>query len=245
MRPNSPPGRRGSPDAAPFEPDGYWRVLASFSWNIATLDGQDAIVALLAAQLTAIKPQGFTIASGEMASDGGGFEQAFSAWRNRYKSLCLHDPVRYDHLPYMPFPANWPIFAPKDKLGDWLDMYTRVMERQAVTQCPKQLVLATGMSAKANWPTFAGQQSFKGEQLHSCTHPGPDAYAYAYAGKKVVVKGEQRNMWKPTAKEGLWFHGGNLHQSRHNSQFLALQLQARMLGLDTPVYCMGKVHHLK
>ena len=23
------------------------------------------------------------------------------SWRNRYKSLCLHDPVWYDHLPYM------------------------------------------------------------------------------------------------------------------------------------------------
>ena len=41
------------------------------------------------------------------------------SWRNRYKSLCLHDPVWYDHLPYMPFPDDWPVFAPKDKLGDW------------------------------------------------------------------------------------------------------------------------------
>ena len=50
------------------------------------------------------------------------------AWRNRYKSLCLHDPVWYDHLPYLPFPPNWPVFAPKDKIGDWLEMYTKVME---------------------------------------------------------------------------------------------------------------------
>ena len=49
-------------------------------------------------------------------------------WRKRYKSLCLHDPVWYDHLPYMPFPQNWPVFAPKDKIGDWLEFYTRVME---------------------------------------------------------------------------------------------------------------------
>ena len=39
-------------------------------------------------------------------------------------------------------------------------------------------------------------------------------------------EGEQRNMWKPTQQENLWFHGGNLHQSRHYSQFLALQLKA-------------------
>ena len=50
------------------------------------------------------------------------------SWRNRYKSLCLHDPVWYDHLPYLPFPDDWPVFAPKDKIGDWLEMYTKVME---------------------------------------------------------------------------------------------------------------------
>jgi putative flavoprotein involved in K+ transport len=42
-------------------------------------------------------------------------------------------------------------------------------------------------------------------------------------------------MWKPTQQEALWFHGGNLHQSRHYSQFLALQLKARMEGIPTPV----------
>ena len=49
-------------------------------------------------------------------------------WRKRYKSLCLHDPVWYDHLPYLKFPANWPVFSPKDKIADWLEMYTSVME---------------------------------------------------------------------------------------------------------------------
>ena len=43
-------------------------------------------------------------------------------------------------------------------------------------------------------------------------------------------EGELRNMWKPTQQEALWFHGGNLHQSRHYSQFLGLQLKARHGG---------------
>ncbi|MEH3078091.1 MAG: hypothetical protein PGN11_15750 [Quadrisphaera sp.] len=55
-------------------------------------------------------------------------ERPGDQWRGRYKSLCLHDPVWYDHLPYLPFPRNWPVFAPKDKIGDWLEMYVRVME---------------------------------------------------------------------------------------------------------------------
>jgi len=56
-------------------------------------------------------------------------------------------------------------------------------------------------------------------------------------------EGEQRNMWKPTQQEALWFHGGNLHQSRHYSQFLALQLKARMEGIPTPVYGLQATHH--
>ena len=55
-------------------------------------------------------------------------ERPGDSWRKRYKSLCLHDPVWYDHLPYIPFPENWPVFSPKDKIGDWLEMYTKVME---------------------------------------------------------------------------------------------------------------------
>ena len=57
-------------------------------------------------------------------------------------------------------------------------------------------------------------------------------------------EGEERNMRKPTQQRGLWFHGGNLHQSRHYSLYLALQLKARSLGLETPVYGLPEVHHL-
>ena len=56
-------------------------------------------------------------------------------------------------------------------------------------------------------------------------------------------EGEQRNMWKPTQVENLWMHGGNLHQSRHYSQFLSLQIKARMEGIPTPVYGLQEVHH--
>ena len=45
-------------------------------------------------------------------------------------------------------------------------------------------------------------------------------------------------------QQALWFHGGNLHQSRHYSQFLSLQLKARMQGLDAPAYGTLPVSHL-
>jgi putative flavoprotein involved in K+ transport len=406
--------------------------------------------------------------------------RAGDSWRNRYKSLCLHDPVWYDHLPYLKFPENWPVFTPKDKLADWLEMYTSVMELTywGSTECksssyddateewtvtvervhpdgssetvvlkPKQLVLATGMSGRPNIPDIPGAASFTGHIQHSSAHRSSEAYK----GKKAVVLGsnnsahdicaalwesgadvtmiqrssthiarsgtlmelalgdlyseraiasgvtteiadlifaslpyrilhtfqipvyeemarqdkafydkleaagfmldwgddgsglfmkylrrgsgyyidvgacdliidgsvrlrsgvsiaeikptsvmltdgseldadlivlatgygsmngwaaelisqevadkvgkcwglgsdttkdpgpwvgEQRNMWKPTKQDALWFHGGNLHQSRHYSQFLALQLKARQIGLETPVYGMPETHHL-
>ncbi len=399
-------------------------------------------------------------------------ERPGDSWRKRYKSLCLHDPVWYDHLPYLPFPDHWPVFSPKDKIGDWLESYTKIMELnywtkttaqsasydeatgewtvtvdrdgETVVLKPKQLVLATGMSGVPNVPDLPGSDIFKGEWHHSSKHPGPDAYV----GKKVVVvgsnnsshdicaalweagadvtmvqrstthvvksdtlmelalgalyseeaiangvttdmadlifasipyavlpaiqkaqcdeikkrdadyydrlkkagfqldfgadetglfmkyqrrgsgyyidvgaselvangsiklkhgqaerftengivvdgeevpadlvvfatgygsmngwaaqlisqevadkvgkcwglgsdttkdpgpwEGELRNMWKPTQQEALWFHGGNLHQSRHYSQFLALQLKAREAGLSTPVYGLAPAHH--
>ena len=567
-----------------FQPDGYWRDLVAFTWNIKTMEGREQIAAMLDSQLDTVKPSKLKIADKETATEADGVTQAWitfetgvargtgfirvrdgqiwtllttmtelkgheepkgfkrpmgaehgarkdrtswkenreaelqklgyekqpyclivgggqggialgarlrqlgvpaiiidknerpgDQWRARYKTLCLHDPVWYDHMPYLPFPDNWPVFSPKDKIGDWLEMYTKVMELnywgsstctsakydeaagewiveverggEKLTLRPKQLVLATGMSGKPNLPKFKGMDVFKGEQHHSSKHPGPDAYK----GKKVVVigannsshdicgalweagvdvtmvqrssthivksdslmdlalgdlyseravaagmttmkadltfasvpykilhefqipvynaikerdaefydrlekrgfmldfgddgsglfmkylrrgsgyyidvgaadlvadgkiklksgvdvvelkehsvvlsdgseleadlvvyatgygsmngwaadlisrevadkvgkvwglgsnttkdpgpwEGEQRNMWKPTQQQALWFHGGNLHQSRHYSQYLSLQLKARMEGIPTPVFGLQEVHHL-
>ena len=40
-------------------------------------------------------------------------ERPGDQWRKRYKSLHLHDPVWYDHLPYLPFPDHWPVLRPQ------------------------------------------------------------------------------------------------------------------------------------
>ena len=52
-----------------------------------------------------------------------------SSWRDaRYPSLHLHDPVWYQHLPFMEFPKTWPVYTPKDKLADWMDAYATLMD---------------------------------------------------------------------------------------------------------------------
>ncbi|MEZ5646006.1 MAG: NAD(P)/FAD-dependent oxidoreductase [Burkholderiaceae bacterium] len=165
------------------------------------------------------------------------------SWRNRYKSLCLHDPVWYDHLPYLPFPDDWPVFAPKDKVGDWLEMYAKVMEinywgsttakkasydeargewtlvvdrnGEEVTLRPKQLVFALGVSGYANVPKIAGASSFEGDQHHSSKHPGPEAYA----GKKCVVLGSNNSAHDICA--ALWENGADVTMIQRSSTHIA------------------------
>ncbi len=165
------------------------------------------------------------------------------SWRNRYKSLCLHDPVWYDHLPYLPFPDDWPVFSPKDKIGDWLESYTKIMELNywASTECesakydeakqewtvtvkrngetivlkPKQLVLATGMSAVPNVPDIPGAKTFKGDLHHSSKHPGGDKYR----GKKVIVLGSNNSAHDICAD--LWEHGADVTMIQKSSTHIA------------------------
>ena len=55
-------------------------------------------------------------------------ERIGDAWRKRYHSLTLHNEVHINHLPYMPFPPNTPVFIPKDKLANWFESYADAME---------------------------------------------------------------------------------------------------------------------
>jgi putative flavoprotein involved in K+ transport len=134
-------------------------------------------------------------------------------WRSRYKSLTLHDPVWYDHLPYMPFPRNWPVYTPKDKMGDWLEIYARAMELVIWTHTellsanydeqqgawsvrvsregkemdlrPQHCVLALGNAGFPRIPSIPGAERFRGPQYHSSVHSGGEQLA----GKKVVIVG--------------------------------------------------------
>jgi hypothetical protein len=79
-------------------------------------------------------------------------------WRNRYHQLVLHDPVWFDHLPYLPFPAHWPVFTPKDKLGDWFESYVSLLELNAWT--------GTSMT-KSSWDEAAGQWTVTLDRVHN------------------------------------------------------------------------------
>jgi putative flavoprotein involved in K+ transport len=177
------------------------------------------------------------------------------AWRKRYKSLCLHDPVWYDHLPYLPFPDHWPVYTPKDKMGDWLESYTRIMELdywsaapckratwdanqrewkveveregKPFTVRPKHLVLATGMSGFPEVPRFPGAERFKGTQHHSSQHAGGDGWA----GKRCVVVGSNNSAHDIAAD--LWEHGADVTLLQRSP---TLVMRAETLGRNRPLY---------
>ncbi len=135
-------------------------------------------------------------------------------WRKRYRALVLHNRTKINHLPYMPFPATWPTYIPKDKLADWLAYYAEAMELNVWTGTeftgaerdeaagdwrvtlkrsdgstrtvrPVHLVLAPGVSAIPNRVEIDGIQAFDGTVVHTQDFTG----SKDWQGKQAVVVG--------------------------------------------------------
>ncbi|VIO80620.1 flavin-containing monooxygenase [Bradyrhizobium ivorense] len=135
-------------------------------------------------------------------------------WRKRYHALTLHNQVQVNHLPYMPFPPNWPTYIPKDKLANWFEAYVEAMELNFWTGTefaggsydtakgrwtvelrradgatrkmqPRHVVMATGVSGIPNRPDIPSLNNFAGKVLHSSGYEdGEDFY-----GKRAIVIG--------------------------------------------------------
>jgi cation diffusion facilitator CzcD-associated flavoprotein CzcO len=135
-------------------------------------------------------------------------------WRKRYHALTLHNQVQVNHLPYMPFPPNWPVYIPKDKLANWFESYVDAMElnfwtgtefaggsydnaqgrwslelRRADgttrTMQPRHIVMATGVSGIPSLPDIPALKNFAGKVMHSSRYQdGED-----WTGKRALVIG--------------------------------------------------------
>lgn len=135
-------------------------------------------------------------------------------WRKRYHALTLHNQVQVNHLPYMPFPPNYPTYIPKDKLANWFEIYAEAMELNFWTgtelaggsydddaRCwsvrltrthgstremrPRHIVMATGVSGIPQIPELAGLEDFAGTVQHS----GAYEDGVAWTGKNAIVIG--------------------------------------------------------
>ncbi|RJE19909.1 monooxygenase [Aspergillus sclerotialis] len=136
-------------------------------------------------------------------------------WRKRYRTLVTHDPAEFTHMAYLPFPKNWPQFTPKDKLGDWFEAYSQIMELNVWTKTtitnaeydditskwtinltrngspctvrPHHVALCTGHAGEPQVPSFPGQEKFNGVVYHGNDHK--DASQYDVRGKKTIIVG--------------------------------------------------------
>lgn len=135
-------------------------------------------------------------------------------WRNRYHALTLHNQVQVNHLPYLPFPPNWPSYIPKDKIAGWFESYADIMELNFWTGTefaggtydaqtarwsvelkqaegatrrmqPRHIVMATGVSGIPNLPDIPSLPDYDGTILHS----GAYGSGEAWAGRNVIVLG--------------------------------------------------------
>jgi hypothetical protein len=134
-------------------------------------------------------------------------------WRNRYHALTLHNQVQVNHLPYMPFPPNWPLYIPKDKLANWFEAYVESMElnywtatefergaydeksrrwsvalrRDGVERAmhPRHVVMATGVSGIPNIPDIPSLKNFRGTVLHASAYDD----GANWRGKNAIVIG--------------------------------------------------------
>ena len=142
---------------------------------------------------------------------------------------------------YIDVGASELIIEGKIKLRSGVNI-ERINEESVVltdgTELPADLIVyATGYGSMNSWAAKLISQDVA-DKVGKCWGLGSDT-----AKDPGPWEGELRNMWKPTQEPSLWFHGGNLHQSRHFSRFLSLQIKARMEGIPTPVYGLGDVHH--
>jgi putative flavoprotein involved in K+ transport len=183
-------------------------------------------------------------------------------WRSRYKSLTLHDSVWYDHLPYMPFPENWPVYTPKDKMGDWLELYADAMELnvwtgteltgacydesagrwaatvkrdgEEITLHPVQLVMAVGNAGFPCIPRIPGAERFHGPQLHSSQHRGGEGLK----GKRVAVIGANNSAHDIAADLA---ENGALPTMVQRSSTLVVRQQTLFETMVRPIYSQEAV----
>jgi cation diffusion facilitator CzcD-associated flavoprotein CzcO len=136
-------------------------------------------------------------------------------WRNRYHALTLHNVNWVNHLPFMPFPTNWPRYVAKDKIANWLEMYAEAMELNVWLDTspnsavydrqhgewtvtldqvdgdetrvlkPRHIVMATGVSGRPAIPRIPGLEAFRGELMHSSSYRN----GKDAVGKRVLVIG--------------------------------------------------------
>ncbi|MEM1162008.1 MAG: NAD(P)/FAD-dependent oxidoreductase [Pseudomonadota bacterium] len=134
-------------------------------------------------------------------------------WRLRYHNLKLHNQIRVNEMPYLPFPKTWPRYIPKDMIANWLEFYTEAMEINFWTETNfdgaewddasrtwsvrvtrsgktrqmrvRHIIMAASTSAVPKYPDIPSLKDFDGEKIHAADFEAGDKWQ----GRPIMVLG--------------------------------------------------------
>ena len=131
-----------------------------------------------------------------------------SSWRQRYDRLHLHTVKEFSALPYMPFPAHFPRYIPKDLLVQYYEKYVKTFALKinfnvGVSQVVRQagnwlieahngstyscdnVIICTGFNNKPYIPVVDGWHSASLRWMHASSYKNPQGLE----NKQVLVVG--------------------------------------------------------
>jgi putative flavoprotein involved in K+ transport len=183
-------------------------------------------------------------------------ERVGDIWRERYHSLALHNQVKLNHMPYLPWPPNWPKYLPKDMIAGWLETYAWAMECNVWNKTaflgadyddaaglwtvrltradgservmrPKHLIMANGVAGRPLLAKLPGLDQFNGTVMH--THHYREGAKWK--GKKVIVVGVGTSAHD--VAQDLHGHGAQVKMIQRGSATIA---SVKAAGLVHSVY---------
>ncbi len=130
-----------------------------------------------------------------------------TTWRHHYDRLHLHTPKSGSALPGLSMPSEWPRYASRDQMAEYLERYRahhglepKFGERVTLVQprdgrwvvrtanhewTSRTVVIATGAARVPVRPTWPGEADFAGDLLHSSEYRN----GVPWAGRSVLVVG--------------------------------------------------------
>ena len=164
------------------------------------------------------------------------------SWRNRWESLQLFTPSRFNNLPGMPFSKPGGYFPTKDEVADYLEHYARHFNLPVRTQVnvesishdgqgfqvstdsqqftARNVIVATGPFQKPFTPEFAGSLNPDIFQLHSSAYRKPRQVP---ASSVLVVgagnSGAEIAVELARAGKKVWLSGRDVGRLPVNSPF--------------------------
>ncbi|KAL0581362.1 hypothetical protein V5O48_000626 [Marasmius crinis-equi] len=176
-------------------------------------------------------------------------------WRQRYPTLSLHTIKHHHGMLYQPYPDNWPLYTPRDKLANWLEQYAESQDLvvwtnseplptptynsdskkwtvninrngQIVTIHPSHIVLATGTLGGPKIPPILRNGS--GDFKGRVLHACNYQGGQEFSGKRVVVVGAGNT--SADICQDLNFHGASVTMVQRSTTCVA-SLQSTTAGL--------------